>query len=117
LGWYGDTKKLKSFNILKHTPLNRKHKLLQAHPHGRLFYHTIKDKDFKVTEIKPKDIYSTERWSVVEVIRRIVGIILFPIIYPLFHLSRFLFGWEIEPPGIVQLWNQVQLSGLPILKA
>jgi hypothetical protein len=57
-------------------------------------------------EIKPKDIDNQEKLSLFEVIRRIVGFILFPIVYPLFLLSRFLFGWEMEPPGIVQFWSQ-----------
>ena len=81
-----------SCSILKR--LNPKNHTLQFNPHQRFHFITRPDVDYKETKITLEE-FDNQSWRIVaDIVRRIVGLILCPIILVLGTLSRLIFGWR-----------------------
>lgn len=106
LGWGADKSRLKKYAFIKMEPLNKLHPEMRLHPHNRRYLSTRPGIDFKETELNV-DAYHTQAWDVMEVIRRIVGIIFYPIVYILGFLKRFFFGWRGGQAGITKIFHKI----------
>lgn len=91
LGDGADSSKLKSVKVIQLTPQNNDHPLLSYHPHACHYFRTVKNKNFKEEEIPINDT-RTEKWHLVEVIRRIVGFILMPLLWISYAIKALIFG-------------------------
>lgn len=105
LGWGADRARLKKYVFKKTTPRNLAHPEMMLHPHNRRYFSTRPGIDFQEFDLNV-DNYHTQAWDVIEVIRRIVGIIFYPFIYIFGFLKRFLFGWRGGQSGITKLFHK-----------
>lgn len=90
LGAYLSRGSISSNHLSTLSPLNKKSIYLTKNPHCRLYFHTRKDKDFTV---KSYNETSNESYSLhlIEIIRKIVGAIFFPIIFIVTWIYRKVF--------------------------
>ncbi|CRX38059.1 lipase family protein [Estrella lausannensis] len=91
LGAQADETKLKELKVVKLTPKVTDHPMLSYHPHGRHFFRTRLNSDF-VEEAVDIDTTTCRKWHIIEVVRRIVGFILFPILWLYNEIKNLIFG-------------------------
>jgi len=93
LGAECDATKLKSLNVKKLYPNKKSEEpvITRTHPHGRHFFRTVKEKDFHERDV-PINETTCHKWHLMEIIRRIVGFILFPVLWLYHAVKVFLFG-------------------------
>lgn len=89
LGEFVPKKHLKEFVVTKLKPSDTPNaSLVSKHPHNRHFYRFQLGKDFIEKEV-PFKAEKRDRLHFIEIIRRIVGVILFPILYIIWRIKRF----------------------------
>lgn len=106
LGWKCDRSTLKNFKFVSLSSKNPDHPEMKLHPHNRRYYSARPGVDFIEKEMNV-DQYHRENWRFVEVIRRIVGLFLYPVILVFGFLKRFFFGWRGGIPGIVRVFHKI----------
>lgn len=98
---------LNTVNCFVLDALNLNSSPLKLHPHGRFYYLTRPEVDFKErsTEI---ETFNQRNWrKTVEVIRKVTGTIIFPPVMILGYTKRFFLGWRDHPSGIRIVYNKV----------
>lgn len=91
LGAEADPSKLKNLQVIKLKPKVADHPMLSYHPHGRHFYRTRLGSDF-VEQSVPIEKTTCRKWHIIEVVRRIVGFILFPLLWLYNAIRNLIFG-------------------------
>jgi hypothetical protein len=114
LGWKGNTEALKKYAFSILSPKNCNNPEMKLHPHDRRYFSTRPNIDFNELHIHI-DKYHPREWTVLELIRRLVGFFLFPVILIFGFLKRFLFGWRGAIPRVAKILHkaipQKPLSG------
>lgn len=98
---------LNKVNCLVLDALNLNSNPLKLHPHGRFYYLTRPEVDFREmnTEI---ETFNERNWrKTVEIARKVTGVIIFPPVMVLGHTKRFFFGWRGHPSGMRKCYNRV----------
>lgn len=107
LGAEADPTLFKDLKVVELTPKVREHPALNYHPHGRHFYRTRKDIDFEENEIPINDT-TCHKWHIIEVIRRIVGCILFPLLWVYDKIKKLIFGaGHFFDEELTKLWQKI----------
>ncbi|CDR33877.1 hypothetical protein [Criblamydia sequanensis] len=106
LGEFVPEKHLKEFIVTKLKPSHPTNSaLISKHPHNRHFYRFQLGKDFVEKEV-PFKAEKRMRLHLIEIIRRIVGVILFPILFIIWRIKRF---FSVYKPPI-----HLQTNRLPV---
>ncbi|PJD96476.1 MAG: hypothetical protein CK425_05755 [Parachlamydia sp.] len=87
--------------------LNLSSSHLKLHPHGRFYYLTRPEVDFKERETDIVTFNQLGWRTTIEIARKVSGLIIFPTVISLGFTKRFFFGWREHPSGMRLCFNKL----------
>jgi len=98
---------LNKINCFVLDALNLNSSFLKLHPHGRFYYLTRPEVDFKEQETDIVTFNQLAWRKTIETARRVSGLFLFPLVISIGFTKRFFLGWREHPSGIRICFNKL----------